>query len=110
MAKMQFHIKNLFIYFDFTSFFCLDFREISVSKQLVLDRFNILPFPYSEHADWMNYNCQRTCKRCPVDCQWTPWTKQGSCSRSCGDGTQVFTRTKLAESENGGKNCLGGDR
>ena len=74
----------------------------------------------SAHAEWMNTNCQRTCGKCnnnpslpperlhPVDCQWSPWTKQGDCSRSCGNGTQVFTRLKLVESKNGGHDCVGG--
>ena len=74
---------------------------------------------YGKNSEWMYTNCQRTCGKChnnpsllsgrsqPVDCQWSPWKKQGYCSRSCGDGIQVFTRFKLVESKNGGKTCFG---
>ena len=71
---------------------------------------------HGENSEWMYKNCQGTCGKCyggqqfnrpVVDCQWSPWTKQGNCSRSCGNGTQVFTRLKLVESKNGGHNCVG---
>ena len=42
-----------------------------------------------------------------VDCQWSDWSKTGSCSKSCGRGTQNFERTKLVESQNGGQLCTG---
>ena len=73
---------------------------------------------HGAHAEWMNTNCPRTCGKCnnkpflpperlhPVDCQWSPWTKQGDCSRSCGNGAQVFTRTKFHATD-GGQNCVG---
>ena len=73
---------------------------------------------YGKNSEWMYTNCQRTCGKCnnnpslpperlhPVDCQWSPWTKQGDCSRSCGNGAQVFTRTKFHATD-GGQNCVG---
>ena len=66
---------------------------------------------HGNNAAWMNVNCQRTCGKClsrlPIDCKWSEWTKQGYCSKSCGDGSQVFTRTILVASQNGGQPCVG---
>jgi len=47
-------------------------------------------------------------KPCPVDGGWGNWTVWGSCSKTCGDGTQ--TRSKSCDSPApayGGNNCSG---
>ena len=44
---------------------------------------------------------------CPVDCVWGQWTGWGSCSVTCGGGTQTSMRTIKKEAENGGNNCVG---
>ena len=41
-----------------------------------------------------------------VNCQWSPWSKQGLCSKSCGGGSQQFTRSKTVSEKNGGS-CSG---
>merc|ERR1739844_890095 len=41
-----------------------------------------------------------------VDCQWSSWTARGSCSKSCGSGTQRYTRYKTVTERNGGS-CPG---
>ena len=39
---------------------------------------------------------------CPVavDCQWSNWTKEGKCSKTCGIGIQKWFRHKLQEEIN----------
>ena len=46
---------------------------------------------------------------CPVavDCQWSDWTKQGKCSKTCGRGIQKWFRHKLQEEMYGGLPCSG---
>ena len=41
----------------------------------------------------------------PVPCQWGSWDF-GPCSKSCGGGVRIKSRTKVIEERNGG-NCLG---
>ena len=51
--------------------------------------------------------CQK--KQCPVavDCKWSNWEKSGTCSKSCGGGTQTWQRTELIKSKYGGTPCQG---
>ena len=47
---------------------------------------------------------------CPVvvvDCQWSVWNFYGSCSRTCGGGVRVISRTERVKAQNGGKPCFG---
>ena len=46
---------------------------------------------------------------CPVDCQWSAWSKEGECSRSCGGGKQIFIRTERIKAGNGGIPCYGSE-
>ena len=46
---------------------------------------------------------------CPIDCQWSSWSKLEECSKTCGGGFQIFHRSRQVKSENGGKDCLGND-
>lgn len=41
-----------------------------------------------------------------VNCQWSNWSAWGSCTRSCGSGTQKSTRSKTVQESNGGT-CSG---
>ena len=41
-----------------------------------------------------------------VDCQWSSWTPTGSCSKSCGGGSQKYKRYKTVSESNGGS-CSG---
>ena len=41
-----------------------------------------------------------------VDCQWSSWTPIGSCSKSCGGGSQKSKRYKTVSESNGGS-CSG---
>ena len=44
----------------------------------------------------------------PVDCEWNDW-QHGACSKPCGGGTRINTRTKKREEENGGT-CEGASK
>jgi hypothetical protein len=42
---------------------------------------------------------------CPVDCAVSAWSAWGTCSATCGGGTQTQTRTVVTPSSNGGAAC-----
>lgn len=53
---------------------------------------------------------QRACgtEPCPpVDCEWSQWSKFGSCSVTCGTGVKVRSRSVTVLSQYGGKECNG---
>ena len=41
----------------------------------------------------------------PVDCKYSDWEKTGTCSKSCGKGSQPVTRTIISEGKYGGTPC-----
>ena len=41
-----------------------------------------------------------------VDCEWSNWGNYSICTVTCGNGTQIKTRTKNIEEEHGGS-CPG---
>ena len=45
---------------------------------------------------------------CPVDidCQWSEW-HYGPCSRTCGNGERLISRTERVRAQNGGRPCFG---
>jgi len=43
----------------------------------------------------------------PVDCVWSEYGNWTQCSKSCGGGTQLQTRTIVTQALNGGKSCDG---
>ena len=55
------------------------------------------------------YSEQCNTQPCPIDCQWSSWSKFAECSETCGGGYQIFKRTHQVKSENGGKDCVGDD-
>ena len=67
---------------------------------------------HGKNSEWMNINCQRTCRKCHarpqqqyVDCQWSEW-QYGPCSRTCGNGERLISRTEVVKALNGGKPCF----
>ena len=55
-------------------------------------------------AEWRYGTCN-TGVACAggVDCDWGEWSKEPSaCSKTCGDGTRKYTRSKSVKEENGG--------
>jgi len=50
---------------------------------------------------------QRECNKqhCPVDCMVSVWSSFGKCSKKCGGGIQVATRSVLVAATNGGIPC-----
>ena len=49
----------------------------------------------------------RTCNKhaCSADCVMTQWSSWSACTRSCGSGSQVRSRSTVVEPANGGKAC-----
>jgi hypothetical protein len=45
----------------------------------------------------------------PVNCKWGEWTKETSCSQTCGGGMQPWTRKIATKNAWGGKACEGKD-
>ena len=41
-----------------------------------------------------------------VHCEWNEWVK-GSCSKSCGGGIRIDTRTESVSAKHGGDKCEG---
>ena len=41
-----------------------------------------------------------------VHCEWNDWV-QGSCSKSCGGGIRIDTRTESVSAKHGGNKCPG---
>ena len=64
-----------------------------------------------DHTDSHTYSFDGDCTDTgvnPVHGAWSTWTAQGSCSASCGDGSQTYTRT-CDGIVNGGNDCSGLD-
>jgi Spondin-like TSP1 domain len=47
--------------------------------------------------------CQK--KPCPVKCDMSAWSEWSACSKDCGPGTQVRSRTVLTPAMHGGEEC-----
>jgi len=44
---------------------------------------------------------------CPVNCSWSAWSANSSCTVSCGGGVLWRSRTEAVSAQNGGSSCLG---
>ena len=42
-----------------------------------------------------------------MDCVWGDWSMSSTCSKTCGTGKQLQTRTIITHEENGGSACSG---
>ena len=58
-------------------------------------------FMYTRH----NISLNNPFYDCKVNCEWSSWTI-GKCSKTCGGGQQINTRSKTVEEDYGGK-CTG---
>jgi len=47
------------------------------------------------------------CEEVKVNCVWSDLKPLTDCTKSCGGGTQFFTRSKIQEARNGGRECEG---
>ena len=70
-----------------------------------------------KHASNGGKQCQgksteiTTCSNnaCPIDCEWGSYGEWSSCSKSCGGGDKLRSRSKARLASNGGKECVGPD-
>jgi len=79
-------------------------RVVEVTPQwggLECETHNELGGPATEKTETCNEH------PCPVDCQWSSWSKFSLCSKTCEAGTMSRTRTRTPEEANGGKPCTG---
>ena len=44
-------------------------------------------------------------QQCPIDCQVSAWSQWTPCSKTCGTGTQLRTRSITQQKQYGGKDC-----
>ena len=44
---------------------------------------------------------------CDVDCLWGDWEAEAACSKPCGGGVQILTRTRARNASGNGQPCLG---
>ena len=69
-------------------------------------------------VSWKDYECRyifsilvsdTSFKLIIVNCEWSQWSQFGTCSVTCGGGTEERTRTISVPAQNGGTGCAGND-
>ena len=44
---------------------------------------------------------------CDLDCLWSDWSEEAACTKSCGGGTKMMTRSVMRNSSGNGLPCTG---
>ena len=88
-------------------------RSLLAGNHIHVTKYNCFHFylnnVYLSHLRWsylVTVMCSLIFLHVAKDCKWGDWVPEGQCSKTCGSGTQTFSRKKITLEAYGGQ-CSG---